>query len=391
MGEEALAFLSGPIPENLPPLGPLRHQKEAKELIRTWTDPKWLPLSNARIALKESKSAFELAAREEMYFCFTGDFAFWIHSFDKGNQNLASEAKRGVLEGAVDSRLTGEYQPHLKAMLLSEAAAQFGRGMLEFLRQIPVGPPFSNLLPDALRMAALTEADLEAMKQAPVQDRILARDMAGLLGLASVAVRPPREQGAALLVGFDVKSDPPEGFDARWIDWDAAQELFRTRSEEALSKRGYELAVKQTKVRPPTHNCIIELLELSGRKSRMLVVTDYKELLAMDFLLGPLGLAPPRDRTEVDWSRPLSNQESAAILGRLESLNSLPVEDFEAQARVFMKKFAGSEGAAGATFELLDDIVRGAIEKFYAKASKKDEPVTLLACKDMWGELGPDG
>lgn len=404
MGDEAVAWFYGPIPTDLPPLGPLRQKTEARETIRMWTDPKWMIFSGALKSLRESKTPFEFASKEGGFFSFSGELTGCHHYSHFTDRSLIVEAKRRLIELASESGEQHddnvgpigafEFPSSLHAMLEPAEADRFGRELFERLGQVPLGEAFSRAFPAPDRLRVLEERDFEAMKEAPTKDvpqHWIAQDVAGLMRLASCATRPPRPEGVRFMVRFGLIENPPCEFSAQWMDWEVAQKVFQTRSEETLSKIANEMALGKVKVRPPTHECILELLELKGRKSRMLVVTDFQELTALDFLLDPLGLVPPRDRSETDWIRPLAPQESAAILGRLRALNELPIEEFERQADAFMKEFDGSEGAGSAATELLDDLFGGAIEKFYSKASKKNEPVTLMACKDMWGEKKSKG
>ncbi len=247
---------------------------------------------------------------------------------------------------------------------------------------LPIESAVKGLIPG---LAMLADLDGEMLKAASKRVPEAAKEyLAGLVEIAACASRRQPAPGAALFVQFSDHDDPEQIAEATWIDLARARQLYETNDAGAFAAAARAAALRDSGVKPPSHECRPEAVSLLVPNSYQELLDDETDLLAVEFLLQPLGLLPPADRSDLDWIRPLDPEEVAAILKRMADLGKLSPEELFAQAGRFLEPDGGGVREGGYAGEL-QGMIRESTEKLFAAAAKKKEPITLVACKDWLG------
>lgn len=378
-----IGFLRGALPSNQPGLHGLRQETQAKMTIRGYTDPRGPVLKEALPALAAGV-LFEDFARSASTILGVRGAVNWPSVEITGDANLGSAVSR-----TIRAQVAPQGSPYqligrpMRAMLLApDQANEFGASLWRTIEGSVAYPAVKQFVPS---LQALAVADMALIEGLTNSMRVgLGKGLPGLTWLAAGSLQPPPVAGPLLLIQFtEDREEAPRVFSS-WIDGPLARRLYESRSEAELIAAARQAAIRDSPVDPPSHECLPEAYSLQVSAARQALVDDDTEEMAMEFLLGPLGLLKADARQGTDAVRPLGDPEVAAIKARLEALNALSEHELFSEAGRFLRPGSGSSDDGGYAGELAGDL-RERLDKLFASAAKKGEPITLVTCSDWLG------
>ena len=378
-----IGFLRGEVPRTKGDLLSIRREVEGKTTAKGYMSASGPVLRDALAAIQARSSFLDFLVAAQRLVLLPAP----LRLASVTTERVAGLGPKVGSAARSHARLWGEARNDLGrtwafALIPKETGKAFGNDIVSLLNELIPKAAATVGRPDNRDLSALSWAQLEAM--ARDSGGILSTEMPGLLWLAASAMQPPSAPGASLLVGVTNDVGREQRAYGHWLDEPEVRRLYEAKSKEALVDAARQAAIRDTHVDPPSHECLPEICSLLLPQSRQLTIDDETDLLAVEFLLGPLGLLPPEGRAEVDWIRRLEAPEVDAILKRLGDLNELSADELFAQAGRYLYPDRGGSDEGGYAGEL-QGAIREWVEELFAKAAKKKEAITLVACEDWLG------
>jgi hypothetical protein len=379
--------IRGALPASSEPLGRLRLMVESKDTMSGYTRPDRPLLQDALSALRRAVPCQEFLPAVDRILAIRGHSPLGIEVGSVSSwkrptlRNLLRELILASGASPLPSRLEGERR-HGQGIISKGRAPELAKALLAKAKELAGADGVRELIPEYAELPSVGPDRLERMVKGPRTDT--ANLVVGLVIMAATARQPPATSGAVLLAGYSQDGKQPQSGGIGWVDDFSARRLYETKSEEALIEAARSAAIRDTHVDLPSHECLPGVYSLLLPSSRQFIVDDETDLLAMDFLLIPLGLLPGPKLPQLDWLRPLTETEVRSLESRLDDLNRLSFDEFLQQAGDFYRQHHGApEGAKWATE--LRGMLRDDLKKLLAAAAKKKEAVTLVACNDWLG------